>query len=249
MRYDQVLEPAPSLLRAADPTHLCLACHDGSRPEAPDVVAPVTYLPDPAGGWFTENPLGSENPRGHDLLPASPTPAPGGPEALVLSCTSCHGPHGTSSYRNLLLEPPGNGNAAPVFVVVNELVSPDGSNPVEVYDPANLFYKSGMAAWCNDCHNDFHGRTPNEEGSFEPWLRHPQSERISGAHGADFAHWSTPLPDRVPVESPADDEIPSSDDQVFCLSCHKAHGSDRPAGLIYADGETKVSTCQQCHNQ
>lgn len=249
MRYDGVGLPAERLLRAEDSTQLCLACHDGTDPDAPDVTAPVTYLADPAGGWFAENPVGEENPYGHDLLRPSPVVAPGGVDAFVLSCVSCHAPHGSDGYRNLLLEPPGSLNAAPVTVVVDQAVTAGGGTPGAVYDPANLGYRSGFSAWCNDCHGDFHGRTPAEEGTATPWLRHPQDEPLAGAYGADFAHWSGTFAERVPVESPDDPAVPSADDRVFCLSCHKAHGSAHRAGLIFLDGATALSTCQQCHNQ
>jgi predicted CXXCH cytochrome family protein len=43
--------------------------------------------------------------------------------------------------------------------------------------------------------------------------------------------------------------IPSSDDQVNCISCHKAHGSANTKALIYADAATLDSTCQECHDQ
>jgi hypothetical protein len=266
MRYDGLSMPAQDLLRAEDPTHLCLACHDGSRPDAPDVVAPVGAGLDPAGGWFAENPLGAQNPFGHDLMTLAPAPAPGGPDVLTLTCLSCHTPHGNANHRNLLEEPPGSSNPGPVSVVVSELVgggtgggtgsSGGGGGPVHItpptpgsgpggagsYESRFLLYKSGISAWCNDCHGDFHGRTGNEEGASEPWLRHPQDEELQGAYGADFV---TP---RVPVETPTDDLVPSGDDRVFCLSCHKAHGSDRPSGLIFIDGASRLSTCQQCHN-
>ena len=51
------------------------------------------------------------------------------------------------------------------------------------------------------------------------------------------------------VETPSDDQIPSRDDRVFCLSCHKAHGSPHESALIYADSPDMLATCQQCHNQ
>jgi len=249
MRYDGVSAPAQRLLRAQDATRLCLACHDGSAPDAPDVTAPVSYLTDPAAGWFVENPLGQPNPNGHDLLPPGPQHAPGSADNFVLTCLSCHAPHGSDSYRNLILEPSGGGNSGPVSPVVAQTVTADGTNPGLVYDPANLFYKSGIAAWCNDCHGDFHGRTSSEEGTAEPWLRHPQGEPISASYGSDYTFWSGTIAARVPVETPTDDTIPSVDDTVFCLSCHKAHGSAHPDGLIFADGATRLSTCRQCHNQ
>ena len=76
-----------------------------------------------------------------------------------------------------------------------------------------------------------------------------KSVLLQGAYGVDYPYWSGNLPNRVPVESPTDNDVPSPDDRVFCLSCHRAHGSDRRSGLIWADGSTKLSTCQQCHNR
>jgi hypothetical protein len=267
MRYDGVALPAGELLRAEDATHLCLTCHDGSRLDAPDVVAPVTYLADPAGGWFTENPLGQDNPNGHDLLSVSPVLAPGSQDRMILTCVSCHSPHGNANFRNLSAEPPGSGAGDSLEVVVAGGDAPSvaksggqifryldsrrergGSGPPP-YDPGGLRYKSGMSAWCNDCHGDFHGRTSGEEGTAAPWLRHPQEATISGSPGADFKHWSGTLPARVRVETPTDDQIPSPDDRVFCLSCHKAHGSAHKSALIHTGNTSMLDTCQQCHNQ
>ncbi|MEW5807356.1 MAG: cytochrome c3 family protein [Acidobacteriota bacterium] len=248
MRYDGAINPSPHLLRHADSLSLCLYCHDGGNPDAPDVVSPVGYTADPCGGSF-ENSGGSPSEKAHDLNPALPETPPGGNDSLILTCASCHDPHGSSNYRNLLENPAGSGNGSDVSVSVNQQILPDGSNPSLVYVPSNVIYKSGMSSWCNDCHTDFHGRTGSEEGTVEPWLRHPQERQISGSYGADYAYWSGTINNRVEVENPLDEAVPSDDDEVFCLSCHKAHGSSFKSALIYADGSTKLSTCQQCHNQ
>jgi predicted CXXCH cytochrome family protein len=72
---------------------------------------------------------------------------------------------------------------------------------------------------------------------------------IWGASHANYARWAAAALARVPVSSPTDDVIPSSDDRVNCLSCHKAHGSPNTKTLIYADGSTLNSTCEECHDQ
>ena len=249
MRYDGLSQPAPLLLRGASVTELCLACHDGSRPLVPDVLAPVSYTADPAGGRFAQGTSGQPNPNGHDLFSPSPLNAPGSIESFTLDCLSCHDVHGSVNHRNLLLDPPGSADDGDVRVVVDQIVAPNGTNASEVYTPSNLLDRSGMGEFCNSCHDEFHGKSPGEEGSQRPWLRHPLEVTISGAPNADYAHWSGPIPNRVRVETPTDDLVPSPDDRVSCLSCHKAHGSGRPDSLIYADGQRRRSTCQQCHDQ
>ncbi|MBC8329173.1 MAG: hypothetical protein H8E31_10555 [Planctomycetes bacterium] len=248
MRFDGVSMPAPVLLREANPTQLCLACHSGSYPLIPDVLGPVSYTADPAGGWFAQG-LGLPNAHGHDLSPPSALAAPGSTESFTIECASCHDVHGSSNYRNLLLDPPGSADDGDVRVVVDQIIAPNGANAAQVYTPANLLDRSGMGEFCNSCHDNFHGRSASEEGAQRPWLRHPQEVAIAGAPHADFGHWSGPIVNRVRVETPTDDLVPSVDDRVSCLSCHKAHGSSRPDSLIYADGLRRRSTCQQCHDQ
>ena len=248
MRYDGSPAAAPRLLRMADEVQLCLYCHDGSNPLAPDVLHPVTYVTDPAGGGF-ELPS-TPNPNGHDLASLTPLPSPGSSESFVLRCSSCHDLHGSHNYRNLLVDPPGSADDGQVDVIVDQLVLPNGSNPSQVYVQSNLLDREGMGEFCNSCHDNFHGKTLSEEGGTQrPWLRHPQEVTIFGSDHADYGHWSSSLSNRVRVETPLDDLIPSADDRVNCLSCHKAHGSDRPDSLIFADGLRRRSTCQQCHNQ
>jgi predicted CXXCH cytochrome family protein len=58
-----------------------------------------------------------------------------------------------------------------------------------------------------------------------------------------------PLP-RVRVQHPdagTPAPPPSTGDFVFCLTCHRAHGSPNPTGLIYPDPTTPDSLCNQCH--
>lgn len=248
MRYDGGSQPVDNLLRGADEVRLCLHCHDGSNPLAPDIVEPVGYVSDPTGGWFQAS-LGVADPNGHDLLMAAPQRAPGSSESFILECSSCHDVHGSANYRNLLVDPPGSGDNGHVEVVVDQTVTPNGSNASQVYIPSNLKDRRGMGEFCNSCHDNFHGKTLGEEGGTQrPWLRHPQEEAIFGKAHADYTWWSQNQVNRARVETD-DDLVPSQDDRVFCLSCHKAHGSGRPDSLIYADGQRRRSTCQQCHNQ
>jgi predicted CXXCH cytochrome family protein len=241
--------PFPKLLMARTVNNLCLSCHDGTNTDAPDVIASVTYTPDPVGGYFA-NSGGIASNKGHDLGMALGKTPPGGTDSMILSCASCHDPHGNSNYRNLLLNPKGSANNADVNVVATQTKvadGPGGNRPADVYNPSNIVYRSGMSEWCNDCHNNFHGTS--ETGSPEPWFRHPQDVTINGSTHADYSHWSGTILNRVRVQSPNDTTIPSTDDRVFCLSCHKAHGSSNKNALIYTNGSNMLPTCQQCHNQ
>ena len=246
MRYDSAATPAPALLRHASSLALCVYCHDGSNPGAPDVIAPVSYVSDPAAGFFA-NVGGVASPNAHDLALATAVVPPGGSLAVILTCTTCHAPHGTASYRNLAADPSGQGGAASP-VSARQTVLPTGTNPAQVYVGGNVVHKGGMSKWCGRCHGDYHGRTSGQEGTQSPWLRHPQEQTISTSTHVDFTYWLGPQTNRVVVQSPTDDLVPSADDQVFCLSCHKAHGSPNRAALVFADGSRQSSTCDQCHN-
>ncbi len=247
MRYDNDPAPAPHLLRHATTVSLCLFCHDGSSLDAPDVVAPVTYVAETPGGFFPPT-IGQESGTAHDLGLPSPVTPPGGSTAMTLTCSTCHDPHGSANYRNLRTDPAATGSAS-ISVTAKQSVLPDGTNPANVYVPSNVLYKTGMSDWCGACHGQFHGRSSGQEGTGSPWLRHPQDQTIWGAPHASYGFWSGTLVNRVPVQNPNDDVIPSNDDQVFCLSCHKAHGSANRAALFFADGSTLGSTCQQCHDK
>src|ERR1043166_2310412 len=52
MRTDNNPNPAPLLLRRGTPLELCLSCHDGSDPNAPDVISPVSFVSESAAGAF-----------------------------------------------------------------------------------------------------------------------------------------------------------------------------------------------------
>ena len=248
MRYDRDPNPAPHLLRNATTLSLCLYCHDGADPNSPDVVAPVSYVSNPAGGFFPTQ-YSQQTGTAHVLASPNPLTPPGGSTAMTLACTTCHDQHGNGNYRNLRTDPAGTGTAS-ITVMAKQTVLPDGMNPAQVYVPGNIVYKSGISEWCGACHGQFHGRTSSQEGTGSPWFRHPEDLTISSSRHADYNAWSLgTMANRVPVQSPNDDLVPSTDDQVFCLSCHKAHGSANRAALFFSDGATLTSTCQQCHNK
>lgn len=234
MRTDMRADPAPLLLRRATPLELCVSCHDGSNPSAPDVIAPVSYVVESAAGAFP-NAGGIAAANAHHLNNPTAEVPPGGSIPMVLTCTTCHDPHGNGSYRNLRPDPTRQ-TPPDVTLLAKQSVVADGGNAAAVYIASNVVYKSGVSAWCGKCHGAVAGS-------------HTVDKPMFGSTSASYAAWVAVTLPRVPVLSPADDNIPSEDDQVTCLSCHKAHGSANPNTLIYADSSTLDSTCQECHNQ
>lgn len=236
MRTDNDPNAAPKLLRRGTPLELCLSCHDGSNPHAPDVIAPISYVANPAGGALA-NSGGVASMMAHNLDNPTAEIPPGGTIPMRLVCTTCHDPHGNANYRNLR-EDPTRTNQPPVSVLSFQTTIANGTNAASVYVPSNIIYKSGVSAWCGKCHG-------------EPLAGsdHPDDVPIFGTPKASYATWTSVTLPRVAVHSPADNVIPSTDDRVICLSCHQAHGTQNDQALIYADGVTLDSTCQECHNQ
>jgi predicted CXXCH cytochrome family protein len=234
MRTDDNPAPARSLLLRGSSLELCLSCHDGTSPAAPDVIEPVASAETPAGAF--PNSGGIPTSRAHHLANPTPELPYGGTEPMTLTCVTCHDPHGNANYRNLRTDP---ANAqTQTSVIASQAVVANGSNPAAVYTRSNVIYKSGVSEWCRNCH-----------ATHEPSTDHPIDALIWGASHANYARWAAATLTRVPVSSPTDDVIPSGDDRVNCLSCHKAHGSPNTKTLIFADGSTLNSTCEECHDQ
>lgn len=273
MHYNQSGAGPYAKLLKANSTELCLSCHDGamgSGDVAPDVLQEAgPGQPDLRSAGAFQGLPGEPTERGHDLL-VEAVPA-GGATSLTLNCLSCHDAHGNANYRNLVSAPGGVSGLAVTAVVETE-TSPTATQ----YSVGNVAYRDrehGLSAWCGGCHGDFHGGSgagnmggsttgdTNQE-AVSPWLRHP-ARGVTLAQGRFNQHidpnrWFDPLSSRVPVIS-ASAVVPGgttgSDNEVFCGTCHKAHGSphkyaliwDNPETVASEDGAALMETCQQCH--
>jgi len=276
--------PFPYLLKTGQ-AQLCLACHDG-RTDVPDVRGAHTGGHVRAAGQLNVLGDGpAVEGTGHTV--GSNAAPPGGRWTNPgLACRHCHSTHGNAYYRNLVPNP-GTATGKYVTYVTGTIytgtaaVQQLAAAPIGAhYAAGNALYRQsvvgttdfGLSEWCSGCHRDYHGPagagnmggSPSGDTGTTPWLRHPtrdvtMAQGVTNRH-VDATRWFSGLASRVPVVSPSG-VIPgnanASDNQVFCGSCHKAHGSTNRKGLIFDDDATPVAedgtllrhTCQQCHYQ
>ncbi len=190
-----------------------------------------------------------------------------------VGCTDCHDPHGNESYRNLrLASEPDNGTVIKAFV--NPSVT--GLQVYEQRNIAYVAPVTKASNWrevtniCFGCHHvaSNEGYTRNSDGT--P-IRHPVTDSERGIWEAinkykppqtDPAHWKNGVGigftvDRVPfIVSDATNysdaktiatQSSSVTNEVFCLTCHKAHGSNYSFSLRWLPDSSLG--CQQCHNK
>lgn len=221
------------------------------------------------------------------LTDAASTETPGGYD--FNGCRGCHintshhDPNNTS-YRFLsghggVVQDVGGGEAADWEATV----ATGGPHNIYLYDQPGdgvEFAPSSMGRWCAGCHNDFHawgtvdpqfgdlnaGDTLAQAGG-NPWLRHPTNVTLP----SDGEYGNIPLPynanipvaQRFPFGNPDFIDLGgATGDQVFCLSCHRAHASDQPDALRFdynaieshqgtatkdPDGDGFANGCFYCH--
>lgn len=252
----------PWLLKYGTATDTCLRCHAARG----QLAGGLGHGPGGDFHWLTRTftwttPWGAlaESPghtHGHNVsspayaLEPDPTlsTAPGGTFLSGrLGCTSCHDPHGNAEFR--MLYGAGSGPAygagarfafmapAPLARGNAGTTLPGGGG--EETDRRHTVYKSGLSAWCANCHPAMH-----DEGGLR--FTHPTDAALGSVIATNYNRYvSTTDPDGgtaavsyaglVPFEAldidlgavdPADHTAgPAAGDHVMCLSCHRAHAS------------------------
>jgi hypothetical protein len=271
--------PFPELLLVGSIDKLCLSCHDGTDPSAPDVMAPVVMYDGSgsefsAGGFFSDGD-GVISVNGHDLGVPTTIPYSNPPRNIVLSCISCHDPHGTANYRNLVLNPDSSGIDVTLTLGTDIFENAQPNNPperagtIQAYRAGNIGYVSKMTAWCSDCHNAINSSTPGNPPAH--FMRHPSDTGLDGP-GLHLspAHWVSGIGDGFGIAtgdavegiprlrfqvSTANDYnssvVVSQTNQVFCQTCHFAHGGPYQSAMTWpyqtSGAADLYSGCQQCH--
>ncbi|HEY3414364.1 MAG TPA: cytochrome c3 family protein [Armatimonadota bacterium] len=257
----QTWTPTPHLLKNSNgEVSLCMSCHDGTDPQAPDIVASgtasnptdtVTTLYTSkfgsSAGFFQSDYLTASSPYGHDLAPAFSVSAPlssGYTKSGGLTCADCHDVHGNDNYRNLLPDPnpahPGSYSIV-IGTQVKETtpVNAQNPNPAVAYDTANvsLYVNNNINAWCTDCHDLL---AANSAGSAPAHFRgHPTDVQIGGiGKHTDSANWISPgSGPNTGFGSDVNDSIPGIP--------RVRYGS--PTGSNTIAGSTDTVSCLSCH--
>ncbi|MDO8586735.1 MAG: cytochrome c3 family protein [Armatimonadota bacterium] len=247
------------LLKYEDINEMCLECHnEGDRKDVYGVAETVPTL-QRIGGWFNNDAAGAyvapvASVYSHNLANGAEVP-PGGSVAVDLDCTSCHEPHGNAYYRNLN-EVGGEGISYasttndPTKDVFQKLAT---GLKYDVSDVSYNLPSSGShhyEQFCASCHTSIH----NDDSS-GGWLKHPTI-----GHSVSFtAGTVSPLKTLGGLpEAGGSGSLVAGD--VSCVTCHKAHGSSHPFGLVYDNRTTTALedatssenirvTCKHCHDK
>ena len=259
------------LLKGLTPSDTCLECHAGDGGSyhvlASDPLVPT--LERGAGDFvfLTENNVndghgGATSPilgytTGHNIvapahgIAADPvlTIAPGGSfSGADLGCSSCHDPHGNTSFRMLYTSGQKIHAGGTLMTFPNAAPVAQGLALGSVVEANNLHtaYQSGMSAWCANCHGAFH----NNQANFIHPSGTPLGSDVAAAYNAyngtsdcianpptattpcGSGQQATAYLALVPFEDSANTTTttggPTASSTVMCLTCHRAHATSAP---------------------
>lgn len=277
--------PFAMLLMRATTNGLCMFCHDGSLPQAPDVQADsnneVTMYngtgDEHSGAGFFANSGGTTSDKGHDLAVSANTVPFSSKTNVTLTCASCHDPHGTPNYRNILTAPAGGAGVSvimekDVYRLNSPAAPPTADASKSAYKKSNLAYKLNSSKWCAECHDQLKDHigssaTPQQK------KHHLADFSINASTNADFSNWeagtntgfgtatgdsNVGIP-RLRFQAYSTTSVTSWDsannvatnNEVMCMTCHLAHGGKYQKGLVWPKkegGTDSNSGCNQCHN-
>ena len=275
--------PNNYLLKAASSTELCLACHDGKTFAPDVITNDANGLVLRAAGFFEDvgvhsfrghdlsvDPDGGGGGGGHFSPLCSRCHFGGSMATAKVQCIDCHAPHGNLSHRNLQWASDPGGE--PPLVAYQR----PGDFGLARYEADNVAYgaPAGGGAWrevtnmCIDCHHTFFS-TYYTHGT-SPFIRHPGTNTEANGNfpidrpgaNTDPVFWlngeSSFLTPRLKfIVAGATDFASAStvaaNNQVFCLTCHQAHGSQNPFALRWdysnPGSPTGADGCFQCHRQ
>lgn len=220
----------------------------------------------------------------HDLEVMAEGVAPPGADAAdgyrvpvgnqLLTCSSCHDQHGNANYRNLRYDPNTNNaeiTSCTVVVTVGGSANYRGDSDVWKASTGTAHYDRDVASFCQDCHekfgpvNTFGGATGqtdpgpyDNEGLVDNTTgsntHHPIDYDLGATIGGNFTTYTGG--DTIPLLRTSGAVAPTGN-SVFCLSCHRAHGSGRDSNLRwFQDPNVGADTvaggtagCQICHSK
>lgn len=259
-----------SLLREATVDATCKTCHNGTGSKY-NVAEGTVLVPGGAGGTVAKQaqggPFGDQDgytytvtaqvTSRHAIGTSQINQAPGGNYkgtgagwTEALSCGSCHDPHGTAHNYRLLRQSLLDSPAIDVRAVPGVVV---GGNET-------VTYVQGMNAFCAACHKDFNVGAGS--GSTPAAKTYPSTVG-QYRHAVGVAPSSKGLTTTFPLEGTNGDNT----DQIFCLTCHRAHGTTSVGqsqsgydqngdGTVTAEDRTtwlkradNMTVCEDCHKK
>lgn len=247
------------LLNAGSASDVCLVCHA----EAQGAVLglnPLAPPPEKGGGNFVflnednvnDAPGGATAPilgeaAGHSVVApgyglakdARYGAAPGGTfPAADLGCTSCHDPHGRDTFRMLYGAGPVQDGLASFSAAAPDADGLGVSTAASEQPNSHSAYRSGMSAWCGNCHGRYHDTAGS---AFE----HPIDDVLSSAVRTQYNQYAgvndptggspttaylpeVPFEDGGAATATTSTAGPTAASRLTCLSCHRAHASSAP---------------------